>query len=112
MIRSTKNAEHYTWGDECEGWHLHQSNTLHVIEERMPSGTSERLHFHNNAQQVFYILSGTATFEINGEMVDVAARESLHIPKGTRHKIINNTAEDLVFLLISEPMAQNDRTDL
>jgi oxalate decarboxylase/phosphoglucose isomerase-like protein (cupin superfamily) len=36
---------------------------LSVIEEQMPSGASEVRHYHRNAQQFFFILSGQATLE-------------------------------------------------
>jgi mannose-6-phosphate isomerase-like protein (cupin superfamily) len=112
MITSTENAEHYTWGNQCDGWHLLRSNTLSVIQERMPSGAAERPHFHEQAQQVFYILSGTATFEIEGEIKTVNTGQSIHIPKGTKHRIQNNSETDLHFLVISEPKAHGDRVNL
>ena len=112
MIKSVHNAAHYTWGNNCDGWHLLQAEGLSVIEERMPPGTSEQLHLHHQAQQVFYILSGTATFEINGIIVMVQARESLHILPGVRHLIANKGADDLSFLVISQPKAQGDRQNL
>ena len=31
-------AEHYTWGDGCDGWHLVKGADLSVIQERMPPG--------------------------------------------------------------------------
>jgi len=34
---STRNGEHYIWGDVCDGWHLARAAGLSVIEERMPS---------------------------------------------------------------------------
>ncbi|GAC1311367.1 MAG: cupin domain-containing protein [Mucilaginibacter sp.] len=112
MITSTENAEHYTWGNQCDGWHLLRTDTLSVIEERMPPGTAEQLHFHEHAQQVFYILSGTANFEVEGQVKTVAAGQSIHIPKGTKHRIQNNGEADLHFLVISEPKAHGDRVNL
>jgi quercetin dioxygenase-like cupin family protein len=79
MITSTQNAEHYLWGAACDGWHLLKSDSLSVIQERMPTGTGEQLHYHERAQQVFYILSGTATFEVDGELKTVNPGESIHI---------------------------------
>lgn len=111
-IISEKNAEHYTWGNNCDGWHLLKSDTLNVIKERMPAGTAEQLHYHVHAQQVFYILSGEATFELDGKIITARAGESLHIPKGTKHCIKNESGNELVFLLISEPRAQSDRINL
>jgi len=36
MIVDQKTAEHYSWGNACDGWHLVQNSALSVIEERMP----------------------------------------------------------------------------
>jgi mannose-6-phosphate isomerase-like protein (cupin superfamily) len=112
MVTSTDNAEHYNWGENCDGWHLLRTDSLSVIQERMPPATSEQLHFHEYAQQVFYILSGTATFEIEGETKTVQLNQSIHIPKKTRHRIINNGNIDLHFLVISEPKSRGDRVNL
>jgi mannose-6-phosphate isomerase-like protein (cupin superfamily) len=112
MITSTENAEHYTWGNNCDGWPLLRSDSLSVIQERMPPGTSEQLHYHERAQQVFYVLSGTATFEVDGETVFVQPNQSLHIPPGKKHRILNNTDADLHFLVVSEPKSQGDRIEL
>lgn len=112
MPLSTQNAEHYTWGNNCDGWHLLTSDTLSVIQERMPPHTSEQLHFHQKAQQVFYILSGTATFSIDGETQLVKANESISIPKQVPHQIRNEQEEDLCFLVISEPKSHGDRINL
>ena len=112
MIRSTQNTEHYTWGDNCDGWHLLRSDSLSVIQECMPPGTAEQRHYHSKAQQLFYILSGTATFEVEGELKTVEAHESIHISPGQKHCIANNGDEDLHFLVISEPKSHGDRVNL
>lgn len=107
--RST--AQHYTWGEGCDGWHLLKDARLSVIEERMPPGTAERPHHHQRAQQFFYVLSGTATFELEGESVTVGARQGLHIKAGAHHRVFNRGAEDLYFLVVSEPPSHGDRVD-
>lgn len=83
-----------------------------MIEEKIPPHTSEQLHCHKKAQQVFYILQGTGSFEINGELHTLSSNESIHIPPHALHRIFNDGKEDLSFLLISQPMAQNDRIDI
>jgi mannose-6-phosphate isomerase-like protein (cupin superfamily) len=109
---SIKNTERYSWGDNCDGWHLLKTDSLSVISEKMPPGTSEKVHFHKNAQQLFYILSGVATIQLEEKTIELRPDESIHIPKGAKHCIKNNGKDDLSFLLISEPRAQNDRVDL
>ncbi len=99
----------YKWGANCDGWNLVDEASLSIKQERMPAGTEEAKHFHQEAQQFFYILKGVASFEITGASVTINAGEGLHIPAGTWHKIINKSAEDLEFLLCSQPSAKNDR---
>lgn len=111
-IVSTKNAEHYNWGQSCDGWHLLKSDDLSVIEERMPLGTSEVLHYHSKTQQVFYILSGVASFKINGEHIEVNANESIHVPARTLHQISNQQQVELKFIVISQPKSHGDRVEI
>jgi hypothetical protein len=40
MKISKLNAEHYIWGDQCDGWHLVSTSDLSIIQERMPAKTS------------------------------------------------------------------------
>jgi len=105
----TLSAEHYTWGENCSGWHLLRSAQLSVIEESMPPGTSETRHYHEKSQQFFYILEGSARFEIGDELVTLHARQGLPVAAGTPHRIFNDSQEALRFLVISSPPAQGDR---
>jgi mannose-6-phosphate isomerase-like protein (cupin superfamily)/N-acetylglutamate synthase-like GNAT family acetyltransferase len=112
MNPSKLNSEHYNWGVTCEGWHLLKSDTLSVIQELMPSGTSEQMHFHEKAQQFFYILSGTATFTINGLQQTVNSGEGIHILPKTLHRIANHDNINLEFVLSSQPNAHGDRIEI
>lgn len=110
MPKSIRNAEHYVWGEKCDGWHLLKTDSLSVIQELMPPGTSEQLHYHERAQQLFYILEGIAHFEVEGEELIVHAKESLHILPATKHKIQNRQKNELLhFLVISVPKSHGDR---
>ena len=110
--KSIQNAEHYTWGTNCDGWHLLKSESLSVIQERMAAGTEEQLHYHSKAQQLFYILAGNAVFEIEGDKVFLSANESLHVPQGIKHKVFNNCNSDLLFLVVSQPKSHGDRINV
>jgi mannose-6-phosphate isomerase-like protein (cupin superfamily) len=110
--RSTATAEYYSWGAGCEGWHLVKTPALSIIQERMPPGTAEQLHYHAYAQQFFYVLTGTATFEIAGQMVTILAGQGLHIAPHVPHRILNQTQDFLTFTVTSQPMAHGDRVNL
>src|SRR5664279_2586607 len=50
------SANHYHWGNACDGWVLSSDPKLLVIEEHVPPGESEEWHVHDHAQQFFYVL--------------------------------------------------------
>ncbi len=102
-------ASHYSWGDGCDGWRLAETETLSVIEERMPPGTSELRHFHRSATQFFYVLRGTLSIEVEGSEHELSEGRGLSIPAGQAHQVRNRSAAAAEFLVVSNPPAQTDR---
>jgi mannose-6-phosphate isomerase-like protein (cupin superfamily) len=105
----TETAEHYTWGEVSDGWHLVKSANLSVIQERMPPGAAEVRHYHQHARQFFFILSGIATMELNGEEQTLAMRQGIEVPPGAPHQMYNRSSDPLEFLVISQPASHGDR---
>ena len=103
------NAEHYTWGQGCGGWHLLRSAELSVIQEKMPPHTSEVMHYHAKARQFFFVLSGNLDIVLGANSVRLAAKHGLEIAPGTPHQVRNDADEDAVFLVISQPPSHADR---
>jgi len=108
-IVSLKNAEHYTWGEVCDGWHLLNSDALSVIQERVPSGAAEIRHYHERSQQFFFVLAGEATLEIGGETVRLAPQQGVSVPAGVPHRLSNESGEELSFIVVSAPRSHGDR---
>jgi mannose-6-phosphate isomerase-like protein (cupin superfamily) len=108
---SIASAEHYVWGDVCDGWHLLKHPSLSVIQERVPPGAGEIRHFHSNARQFFYVLTGVATLEFDGRSLELKAGEGCEITPTIRHRFANRSAEEVSFLVISAPSTQGDRTN-
>ena len=106
---SRVNAEHYRWGHDCDAWHLVKDPQFTVIEELIPPGAAEVRHYHKKAQQFFYILSGQAVIEVEGEDIVLGQGEGLHIPPGVPHRFRNASAEAVEFLVISQPPSHGDR---
>jgi mannose-6-phosphate isomerase-like protein (cupin superfamily) len=103
---------HYTWGDDCHGWTFVDTEALSVKQELMPPDTSEKLHYHERATQLFFILKGRATFSIDGKTTELREQQGIQIDPEQQHFIANNNRTDLEFILYSYPSTKNDRIEI
>jgi mannose-6-phosphate isomerase-like protein (cupin superfamily) len=106
---SAANAEDYTWGEVCDGWHLVRAENLSVLEERMPPGAQEQRHWHARSRQFFYVLEGELTMQFDDDAVAVPARHGLEIAPEIPHQAKNLSNADVRFLVISQPPSHGDR---
>ncbi len=106
---SSAEAERYSWGENCDGWHLVRTPELSVIQERMPPGTNEVCHLHERTHQFFFAFAGEAVLEIDGREYRLHARQGCEVASGFAHQIFNNSAADLDFPVISQPPSHGDR---
>ncbi|ASJ56951.1 cupin [Brevibacillus formosus] len=106
---SKENAEHYHWGAQCDGWHLVKGQELSVIHERMPGNTAEVRHYHERSRQFFFVLSGQAMLEVDGVRHVINRQEGVEVSPGVKHQMKNEGAEDVEFLVISQPTTRGDR---
>ena len=106
------NAEHYVWGDGCDGWHLLKRQDLSIIAERVPAGAREARHFHATSRQFFFILSGCAVIDVDGCLAELNEGQGLEIAPGQAHQFRNDSGVDVHFLVISQPTTRGDRMDL
>lgn len=107
-----QSSTHYLWGENCDGWILTDTAGLSVKQESMPGGTQEKLHFHSKAQQLFFVLSGTATLYVDDKKEIIREQQALLVTPRTKHFIANETMERLEFLVISQPNNTNDRINI
>jgi mannose-6-phosphate isomerase-like protein (cupin superfamily) len=106
------SCQPYQWGAKSEGWRLLDRDDLSVIQERVPSGDRERRHFHTHARQFFFILMGEAVIEIDGARFALKSGQGIEVAPGTPHQFVNESRDDVSFLVISAPRSHGDRADV
>lgn len=106
---STETAPHYTWGGDCDGWHLVQSAGLSVIQETMPADRVEVWHYHERAEQFFYVLDGVLTVEVAGEIHQLSVQQGIQVLAGQPHQVRNESGQAVGFLVVSVPPSHSDR---
>jgi len=112
MTISTENAEHYIWGEVCDGWHLLKRDDISIIPERVPAGGAEVMHYHNIARQFFYILESEGTIVFEDSEVILNKGQGLEIPPQVKHQFKNQSNADVHFLVISIPTTKGDRINI
>lgn len=111
-IISTKNASHFKWGENCDGWWLKDSGRFTVIYEHMPANSAEVKHYHQQTEQFFYCLQGQLVIELNNARLTLNKSEGLTIEPGVIHQAINSSEHAVYFLVISSPNSHEDRINL
>ncbi|UAA39951.1 cupin domain-containing protein [Paraneptunicella aestuarii] len=112
---SIHNTEHYQWGEpnakgqRCDGWHLVKTPTLNIIQERVPQGCAEVKHYHQHAEQFFFVLEGIATIELENQLYELSPLQGLHVPAGKAHLLRNDQEQDLIFTVTSTPPSHGDK---
>ncbi len=109
---SKKNAEHYRWGNNCDGWRLLNLPETGIIQESMPPATSEKEHHHKIAEQFCFIPEGQASIEADGKIYSLKKYEGIEIKPGINHRFFNSSDKTVEFIVSSVPSALNDRYDV
>lgn len=109
MIQSTETVRRVVWGEDCEAWELHADPALSVKQERMPPGTREVRHYHETAQQFFFVLAGVLTLEVDGEVFQLGPQQGIAVAAGISHQAISDESGAVTFLVISSPTTKGDR---
>lgn len=109
---SIRTAPYFSRGDGCLGWWLKKEGSFSIILEVMPSGVSERMHYHRETEQFFYCLKGTLSIELNNEKHILRKGDGITVPSSVPHNVYNSSNEKVEFLVISCPNLLEDRVDL
>lgn len=74
-----------------------------LAEARLAPGAATTPHHHAATEEIYYILSGTASMTLGEETRAVGPGDAIAIPPGARHTIRNTGAAELVFLCTCAP---------
>jgi mannose-6-phosphate isomerase-like protein (cupin superfamily) len=65
-----------------------------------PPGYEGFLHYHDEQDELYFVHSGTALFEVDGETRELGPGGLCHVESTTPRKVSNAGADDLVLLAI------------
>ena len=77
--------------------------TIHCIKTPAGGGSPAGMHVHD-VDQIFYILRGTMSIEIEGKRYDCSPGSLIVFPAGVRHRNWNGGGEPTLHLAFNTPM--------
>lgn len=84
------------------------SRHLSVSLIEVPPGTSEKLHSHEEAEQVYVVIAGTGTLSAAGDTEELSAGDLALIPPASDHEIANGGADELSLVSVQSPAVAID----
>ena len=79
-----------------------------LAEASLPAGGTTQKHYHKRAEEIYFILEGTALMDLDGETRDVGPGDAILIPPNAWHQITAHT--DLRFLCCCAPPYSHEDT--
>ena len=81
---------------------------INCVKTPPGGGSPPGLHTHE-ADQIFYILKGTMSVEIDAKKYEAPAGTLIVFPKGVPHKNWNGSNEPTVYLIINTALPEPDK---
>jgi len=113
-IRSLSDAHAFTTADgstirELHGLDVSSARGQSLAEATLAPGQATERHYHREAEEIYFVLSGEGELELGGERKVVAPGEAALIPPGAWHRIRAGSAE-LRFLCCCAPPYRHEDT--
>jgi quercetin dioxygenase-like cupin family protein len=89
---------------------LERTPSFRVATLSFAAGDTVQEHSHPQSEELFYIVSGTARFVVEGRAVDASPGDLIHVTSAERHAIVVDQAalEPLVMLAVVMPDLGDD----
>jgi mannose-6-phosphate isomerase-like protein (cupin superfamily) len=79
------------------------SRNMSVTWLEVPEGIDQELHSHEEAEQVYIVVSGRGTMTVAGDTQEVAEGDLVLVPPATDHSIANTNSPDLCCVSVQSP---------
>jgi mannose-6-phosphate isomerase-like protein (cupin superfamily) len=86
------------------------SRHMTVTWIEVPSGVSQELHSHEEAEQVYVVVRGTGTLSTTGDTERLEQGDLALIPPASDHTLANEGEEPLAILSVQSPAVSVDET--
>lgn len=90
----------------------HGNENQSLAEATVPPGTSTHLHCHRVTEEIYHVTAGSGLMTLGNDRFTVSAGDTVVIPPGTPHCVLNTGGTDLVILCACSPAYSHADTEL
>lgn len=100
MTMEEAKLEHFKGGEGQLYARMYFDGCNRIMRGRLPVGSTIGLHTHETSSETVFVLSGTASFLMDGVEEIVKPGQAHHCPKGHTHTLRNGGEDDVVFYAV------------
>ena len=91
---------------------VHGNQNQSLAEAIVPPGQATIRHVHYRSEEIYHITAGRGRMSLGEDEFEVRTGDTICIPPGIPHGLINTDTEELVLLCSSSPPYDHDDTEL
>lgn len=107
-VRNRAGLEPFTTRDGSEIREYLHTQAQSLAEATLGPGQATRRHYHAASEEIYLLLEGSGTMELDGEEREVGAGDAMLIPPGARHTITAGAAGARFLCCCAPPYRHED----
>ena len=89
---------------------LHHTPAQSLAEATLEPGEATERHYHRAAEEIYFVLKGSGSMEVDGDTRHVRPGDAVLIPAGAWHTLENDGSSELRILCCCAPPYSHDDT--
>jgi mannose-6-phosphate isomerase-like protein (cupin superfamily) len=109
-VKSLNRVESFTTKDGSEIRELHHTDAQSLAEASLEPDQATERHYHRLSEEIYFVVKGSGTLEVDGEERRVRPGDAVLIPPGAWHSLENDGTSELRILCCCSPPYSHEDT--
>ena len=109
-IASLERIEAFVTKDGSTIRELHHTEVQSLAEATLEPSEATKRHYHRETEEIYFVLKGSGTMEVDGRTQTVRPGDAVLIPAGAWHQLENTGSSELRILCCCAPPYSHEDT--